>query len=304
MTHLWQPDQTIEPFLALELIQEQFPLLNANQIRLLGAGWDNTAFVINEEIIFRFPRRKIALPLLETETELLPKLKKQLPLPIPFPEWIGKASSKFPYPFIGYRMLPGVTACYANLKEDERAKLAIPIAHFLSTLHAVSPQVMGNWEIKQDNLSRINGHLLIPRLQKNLDELSLLNLLKNRKQIELAIEQASSHFREPKATSLVHGDFYIRHMLVDEKHNLCGIIDWGDIHVGDPAIDLSIMFSFLPLKAHDQFIKTYGLISQETLSLAKVRAIFSSTYLLLFGHHTNDPDLVREGSFSLEQICR
>ena len=38
---------------------------------------------------------------------------------------------------------------------------------------------------------------------------------------------------------LVHGDFYSRHVLVDETGGMAGVIDFGDLHVGHPAVDLS-----------------------------------------------------------------
>ena len=72
MSHQWDPEQIIEPPMALQLIRDQFPELEPKHIRLLGAGWDNTAFIIDEELIFRFPRREIALPLLEAEWCALP----------------------------------------------------------------------------------------------------------------------------------------------------------------------------------------------------------------------------------------
>jgi aminoglycoside phosphotransferase (APT) family kinase protein len=98
----------------------------------------------------------------------------------------------------------------------------------------------------------------------------------------------------------VHGDFYVRHLLVDDKHHLSGIIDWGDMHLGDPAIDLSIAHSFLPVQAHNSFINVYGEISNDTWALAKLRAIYSSTLLVLFGHHSSDPSIMREGLRSLK----
>lgn len=107
MAHQWEPQQILEPPLALDLIREQFPDLPLFKIRLLGAGWDNTAFVINEDLIFRFPRREIAVPLVETEWCVLPKLGPRLSLPIPIPKWRGSPTSRFPWPFIGYKMLAG-----------------------------------------------------------------------------------------------------------------------------------------------------------------------------------------------------
>ncbi|KAF3361893.1 Phosphotransferase [Chlamydiales bacterium STE3] len=302
MTHQWEPQQTIEPPLALQLIKEQFPELSSKNIRLLGAGWDNTAFIIDEELIFRFPRREIALSLLEAEWCALPKLASRLPVPIPIPQWKGSPTPNFPWPFIGYRLIAGFTACYANLLEDERAALAEPIAKFLALLHATPKSEFSECYIPENNHSRIDGALLTTKIEKSFEELSLLGLLENRKGLELTVQNLQN-FRAPVNSFLVHGDFYVRHLLIDQKHELVGVIDWGDIHWGDPAIDLAIAHSFLPVQAHQSFIKAYGDISEETWILAKLRAIYSNTLLALFGYHSNDPNIMREGLRSLKMMA-
>lgn len=288
MPHPWEAEKTIEPQEALKIIQEQFPEIGAKHIRFLASGWDNTAFLIDDQYIFRFPRREIALPLLETESILLPKLSPRLPAPIPDPKWKGRPTKNFPWPFLGYRMLPGNTACYVNLTEEQRIALAEPIGRFLAELHATPKELMEGCRILGDNRSRIDGAILREKIQKNFEELNLLGLLKDPKPPE-------GVYRRPLETCLVHGDFYVRHLLVDEKHRLCGVIDWGDIHWGDPAIDLAIAHSFLPEQSHAAFQKAYGQISEETWALAKLRAIYSSSLIALYGHHAGDPDLVREG---------
>jgi aminoglycoside phosphotransferase (APT) family kinase protein len=302
MARQWEAEQTIEPPMALQIIKEQFPELSAESIRLLGVGWDNTAFVINEDLVFRFPRREIALPLLEAEWEFLPKLALRLPLPIPIPKWKGSPTPHFPWPFIGYRMISGFTACYANLTEDQRTSLAEPIAHFLSTLHAMPKAEFEQFHISNDHHSRIDGNILTPKIKQNFDELCLLGLLESKRKLEFLIEDLQG-FRSPQMTFVVHGDFYVRHLLVDEKHLLVGIIDWGDVHLGDPAIDLAIAHGFLPISAHNQFLKAYGEVTQETWKLAKLRALFSASLLALFGYHSGDPILLREGLRSLNVMA-
>lgn len=294
MTHEWDPEQVIEPLVALQLIKEQFPELSPKHIRLLGVGWDNTAFLIDEEWIFRFPRRAIALPLLEAEWCALPQLAPRLPVPVPIPVWKGSPTSNFPWPFTGYRMIPGITACHANLLEEERASLAEPIAEFLAALHAAPKSDISKCYIPHDNRSRIDGTLLTVRIKENFAKLSGLGLLEREKQLQDTV-QSLQQFREPVSSCIVHGDFYVRHLLVDKGHHLAGVIDWGDIHLGDPAIDLAIAHSFLPKGAHKAFIDAYGEIADGTWALAKLRAIFSSTALVLFGYHSGDPIIMREG---------
>jgi len=298
MTQPWKPEHAIDAQTALQLIREQFPALEARQIRFLGAGWDNTVFVIDESLIFRFPRREIAFPLLEAEWCFLPKLAPRLPLPIPIPQWLGSPSQAFPWPFIGYRMLSGSSACHANLSEEERRKLAEPIGRFLSALHGLPRELLSGCAIPGDNESRIDPKQLIPKITKNFEELIELGLWKGREQIERALEQAQ-HLQASMSSAIVHGDFYVRHLLVDKERHLTGIIDWGDIHFGNPAIDIAIAHSFLPVQAHEKFRKAYGTISDTTWELAKLRAIYSSIMLVIFGTHSHDETIAREGMRSL-----
>ncbi len=300
---LWEPEQLVEPAQALALIQEQFPELRATEIFLLGAGWDNTAFLINQKWIFRFPRRQISVPLLQAESIFLPRLAKKLPVPIPHPKWIGKPSLSFPWPFAGYELIPGFTACHANLSDFERTALAIPIAQFLKALHQQPVSLLSECQILGDNLGRINPPEVARRMRKVFDELDLIHLLENRNRLEEIIDQSQS-IPTPQLTTLVHGDFYVRHILLNDQHNFCGVIDWGDVHIGHPAIDLAIAHSFLPKSAHEAFKKAYGPISDETWQLAELRAIYSSAYLLLFGHHNKDPNIAREGARALNQIAQ
>lgn len=302
MSRQWEAEQTITPQTALALIQEQFPELKAETIRFLGSGWDNTVFIIDEKLIFRFPRREIALPLLETEWLFLPRLAPRLPLPIPTPKWKGKSSKSFPWPFIGYPMLAGKTACYVDLPENERAALAEPIARFLAALHATPQSEIAHCHIPHDNLGRVDAAQLVLKIDTTLNELIELGLLGPQIRFKSIVEKTAKAARKPEASAIVHGDFYVRHLLVDEKHHLAGVIDWGDVHYGDPAIDLAIAHSFLPTSAHATFREIYGAISEETRQLAKLRAIHSSGLLAIFGHHSGDIALTREGLRALKSF--
>ena len=299
----WSPQQLIEPQLALQIIQEQFPLLNAQKIDHFGAGWDNTAFLVNEELVFRFPRREIALAFLEAEWHALPRMAQALPLPIPAPEWKGGPTTHFPWPFIGYRILPGTTACHATLSEHERAQLAAPLALFLSSLHAIPTNILASCSIPGDNRKRIDGIHLTGQVSQNIEQLITLGLLHDSTRWHYLIEHFQN-FREPISSCIVHGDLYARHILINEHRQLAGVIDWGDIHIGDPAIDLAIAHSFLPLHAHDSFRQAYGEITDTTWSLAGLRALFSSSMITIFGHTIADTALRQEGLYSLHMMAK
>ena len=81
-TPIWSAEVVIDPGLAADLIAARFPELSPVSARLIGAGWDNTACLVNESLIFRFPRRAIAAPLIETEIQLLSWLAARVPIRI------------------------------------------------------------------------------------------------------------------------------------------------------------------------------------------------------------------------------
>jgi aminoglycoside phosphotransferase (APT) family kinase protein len=63
-----------------------------------------------------------------------------------------------------------------------------------------------------------------------------------------------------------------RYIIADDALMLVGLIDWGDIHIGSPGIDLSaaiILFEGEPL---DHFWESYQNMDDTVLSIAAFRA--------------------------------
>src|ERR1051325_11789518 len=70
---------------------------------------------------------------------------------------------------------------------------------------------------------------------------------------------------------ILHGDLSAEHMLVTHGC-LSGVIDWGDVHVGHWALDLSIGWTFFPAEARDPFFSAYGPVDEETRKIARFQA--------------------------------
>jgi aminoglycoside phosphotransferase (APT) family kinase protein len=101
---------------------------------------------------------------------------------------------------------------------------------------------------------------------------------------------------------VVHGDLYARHLLLDEKKNLCGAIDWGDLHVGDPALDLAIALTTLPQSALPMFLSAYGNVDRTAWERATYRAIYHSVLVAHYGHAAGDAEMLRVGIDSLARL--
>ncbi|MBO0818396.1 MAG: hypothetical protein J2P30_24955, partial [Actinobacteria bacterium] len=113
-----------------ELVAAQFPGLAGREVSRLGAGWDHELFCLGGEWILRFPRRAERVPWLTRETGIMPMIAAALGPKVPAFELIGQPDGLFPYPFIGYRRLPGVAADQVPVTGPPQ--LAADIADLLS----------------------------------------------------------------------------------------------------------------------------------------------------------------------------
>jgi aminoglycoside phosphotransferase (APT) family kinase protein len=300
----WKPEEVVTPARAIELIESQFPALAPAALEPLGVGWDNTAFVVNGSHVFRFPRREVASPLLAAEASLLPLVARHLPLPIPVPSLRGQPSARYRWPFLGYPILRGKTACQFRLDEQQRTRLARPLGQFLAALHAFPVDVAVASGAGRDTIGRLDLPSRIPRASQMLESASVKGTLgRGLLQRARALIEASQTIQAPVRRALVHGDLYARHLLLNDQAHLCGVIDWGDIHVGHPAVDLSVAHAFLPPPARLAFLQAYGHpVDPASWRLARFRALFSALAIVIYGKDTGDAVLAAEGRQALVHI--
>lgn len=302
MSPVWDPECIVTADLALQLIADQFPQLPRHSIEVLGIGFDNTAYLINGELVFRFPRRQIAVPLLERESSALPRIAERVPLSVPVPEWIGKPCALYRWPFAGYKMVPGRTACGAGMSDAERAGAAPVLGRFLRELHDIDLKEAECWGICGDVMGKIDTAKRVPQLIENLNEIG--NRVAESEQMLLRRVVERAHELTPDAQHvLLHGDMYARHVLVNETSDVVAVIDWGDLHIGDPAVDLSVAHHFLPPSAYAAFRDAYGPISDASWKLAQFRALFVATVLVVYGTDKGDRDIAEEGLRVLSYIA-
>ncbi|HRE31357.1 MAG TPA: phosphotransferase, partial [Candidatus Berkiella sp.] len=71
----------------------------------------------------------------------------------------------------------------------------------------------------------------------------------------------------------LHGDLYAKHIMVTPEGKPLGLIDWGDTHIGHPAIDLSVGVMLFEQDALQVFFDAYGESDQALLDIALFRAL-------------------------------
>jgi aminoglycoside phosphotransferase (APT) family kinase protein len=294
MSPVWDADVELSLEAAAHLIERQFPALAPARLEPLGAGWDNAAFLVNEWFVFRFPRRQVAVRLLEREVRILPLLAPHLPLPIPIPTWIGAPAEGYPYPFAGYPHLPGTTACQVAWTEEERAQNAAPLGRFLAALHRmpVSEETRAGAPGEEEARPMSPLRERLRSLAPALGGFAVEGLADLAERLDVAPARAGS-------PGWVHGDLYARHLLVDDQRRLCGVIDWGDVHLGGTAIDLMTAFSLLPPTARGAFREAYGPIEAATWDRARCHALHYGVSLIEYGTEVGDAALRAAGEYAL-----
>ena len=293
----WTPERTIDRATAAAMIDAQFASLRPARLVPIGDGWDNTAFRVNDDWVFRFPRRAIALPGLGAEADVTPRIEADLPCAISATHFTGTPSAEFPWPFIGTRYVPGTSAHRRRLDDAARTALAAPLGAFLRALHRHDAPA------GPDTIRRTDVALRRPRAHERLDALPVDLAAHGIDDAALrAVIDATPASAPDGATALVHGDLDARHLHLDDDGALCGVIDWGDVHRGDPALDLALAIAFLPNRARAAFVAAYGAVDPVTWTRARFRAATHGIMFVSYGHDIGDDDLVHEALGALRRV--
>lgn len=284
-----------------ELLYKQFNIV-VQQIKLLGEGWDNSVYLINNNLVFRFPRRKEGILLIEREMSILPLLQENIALKIPTPKYFGQPSNLFSRPFYGHKLIHGHSGCSVSLKHVEYKQLAVDLALFLKSLHEI--------DIKQlalpCELDPVFNRTDVPSMLKNLEG-RLVDIKKHydlssyTNKFDLIIKNISS-YKMSAMKKITHGDLYHRHLLFDDKHSLSAVIDWGDCSIGDSVVDLAVVFQFLPKNHHEIFFAEYGYVDNNTADYAKFLGLYYAITLLWYAHYKEDKALIKTSHWTLEEL--
>jgi aminoglycoside phosphotransferase (APT) family kinase protein len=290
---------SVGPELARRLIRDQFDDLPATQLRLLGTGWDNTVYLVDEAWAFRFPRREGAVAGVEREIAVLPRLT-DLPLPIPAPRFIGARSSRYPWPFFGARYIAGRELGEVTLGEDGRRTLGLAFGRFLHALHAPARRALFDEILPADPLGRSDMRVRVERTRERLAEIGRLGLWSVPSSVT-AVLRAAEDLPPVRPTVVAHGDLHVRHLLINVDGSPTGVIDWGKICRADPSIDLSLYWSLFSSAGREALRDAYPSISQEQLLRARVLSLFFNTILAIYARDDGLRALEREAIVGLHR---
>lgn len=215
----------------LEFIKNSLPNLKINDVHVNNSGWDNDITIINQSLVFRFPKYKKIAERVRREVILVDSLKKMQPnIEIPEYRLLYDASKNLICVF--YQYINGVSLNELDRipNRNENAKL---LGDFLTKLHRLknTPELQTNhtydfWKQLYTSVKR--------------EVFPFLNEFQRGEIRETFIEFLAGYSVDSLSKTVIHGDLSASNIIFDrDSERISGVIDFTDAQIGDPAYDFA-----------------------------------------------------------------
>lgn len=219
-------------------IRALYPDLTISSLYIDSDGLINNVYILNNGLVFRFPKNEEAQKSLALEIKILDLARNYLDMPIPFFEHREPD-------LVVYRMIAG-EPLYRNdilrLDETIQDRLAEQLATFLHQLHSIPTQELESHAIPQanpaHNLARYNH--LYEIIEREL--FPYLMAIGRGWVKQLFAPVLTGTLSLEYTTSLIHNDLAPYHILYDKiRQRITGVIDFGTASINDPAKDFALL---------------------------------------------------------------
>ena len=219
----------------LDLVRIKFSEISIKSSRFITDGWDHYVLLINNDIIFRFPKTDEYRKIFLQEINFLQFIQDKINW-VALPDYIY--TSKDPL-FWWYKSLWGKNLLEILKTEKStinKRNIGYCIGHFLYSLHKItitSIEAREYWVEWSKNRHQKN----IECFQENIKILKSTFSGSDLKKIYTFIEKYKNIIWFKFECRLIHGDLHKKHILVWKDKP--GIIDFWDRAWDDPAIDFA-----------------------------------------------------------------
>ncbi len=216
----------------LKKIHSAFPRLHWKTAKYVSVGFDNDVIVLDDALVFRFPKNSYSKKIFKNESGLLTLLSRRLATPVPRYTYMAPG-----FTFAGYPLIHGtdLTASgFAKMSAGQKRKLAAQLGAFLTELHAVPVKSVAKFNPRKRAAA---GEL--PLLAKQFKKYVYPSLTTAQKaRFDVFFAQLITTLSGARKSVLVHGDFSGDHFILNSRAGLAGIIDFTDFALHEPAFDL------------------------------------------------------------------
>jgi aminoglycoside 2''-phosphotransferase len=221
----------------IQTIYSDHPQFRNTPLQVNSTGWDNLVLIMDEWVIFRIPRDEVSRRQLQVELHFLPQIAAVSPLPVPMYTYFSKEAGLY----AGYELIHGepfTRDVFEKCTKKQQKKIAKLLGVFQSALHSlhVDEAITANVHVRRQNRQTWRN-LQAEVLNKAANVLEPIHKQKIEEMFDYILNEISFD-AIPK--TLIHGDLSSDHIIYDpSRNNLSGIIDFGDLMIGDAAYDFT-----------------------------------------------------------------
>lgn len=230
----------------IEQIQKIYPDLIINDVYVNEIGQNNDVIIVNESLVFRFPKYRKGIIQLKRETEIVKYIKDIVKVPIPMPIYESFDEPEPGKVFTAYRLIEGNPLwrnSFLEIKSEEQLKgLASQLVSFLVAMYSIS----GDLSSRELQLEARHPREEMRDLYKKIHD-KLFPFMS--KESKINVTKSFEDFLKGEALTnvdlaLIHGDFGASNILWNSATGeISGIIDFGGSGIGDPAYDFAGLLS-------------------------------------------------------------
>lgn len=278
----------------VETIVAQNSDIQVQSVSFLGEGWDFYNWLINEQFVFRFPKRHSDIDTLVHERRIL----EQLDLPLATPQvalWVDQPKN-FHKPFMVYRFLPGNPLLRFSSDECDVDELAGELGSALTRLHQ---QKLTRPLVPVDPISLWQADYT--RLIENVRRAIAVDILT---EIQQALDSYQTRHRTGHQVT-THNDLGVEHILVNRHFEITAIIDWADAATANGFVDFAGLWAWggNPALA-SAFANYYVEPTIEDLAQIRVHGLCYALEQIFYGHRIKNTKLVHTASTWLHERVR
>lgn len=240
----------VDAALARDLVAAQFPEWAHLPIEQLAVpSTDNVSFRLGDELVVRIPWRRSSSQQVLKEWRWLPRLAPSLPLAVPEPVALGRASGRIPW---RWSVLRWIEAERFDLGRCDLADLATSLGSWVAALQDVDAQ--GGPRAGAQNGCR--GTSLSKRDAYVRRTIAAMRELIDADAVTASWNESLCTPRWHGPLRWVHGDLHPGNLLARDGR-LAAVLDFGCVAVGDPAVDLMAAWH-LPAELRARFRAAVG----------------------------------------------
>jgi aminoglycoside phosphotransferase (APT) family kinase protein len=279
----------IDVALVGQLIAEQFPRWAGLPISAVGSmGTVNAIYRVGDHLCARLPRVEEWARDLEREWRWLPRLAPGLSLTIPEPVGKGHATDSYPFSWAIYGWIEGRP--YADDLVDDELRAARDLAGFVDELRRMDP-ARGAPRGGRGPLHELDA----PTREALWSAGGVIDGDASIAAWERALEAPAW-----RGTPVwVHADLLRPNVLV-RGGQLCGVIDFGGVGVGDPAADVIAAWTVFGSAGRRAFREALG-VDDGTWNRARGLALHQAALIIPYYGETN-PGFVSLARRTVEEI--